>query len=676
MQRFKAVLAAVLVMAMVMPLQAIAAPTSSTFSIVFTDADNGFMSGSRTDALGFVARTTDGGMTWSAQSQSGPRMKVHSLGGGAAWAVSPYSGSPLSTADWGVSWSPASPLVPEGGGTYEPWDVKQTGPTTAISAGMWDHPVHGELAAVWRTTDNGSTWEVVDAGPIYPYDTETNTWPQSIARHEAISSDASGQAIYAAGTEYQLVRYGSDEDPQYQVEYKQALLKRSTDGGSTWTTQTIDTEAKPAEDIAVANADDAWLVAESMVYRTGDGGSTWTKITSGAYQYLRVDGLRVDSNAVAATSDQHAIIAGSDIGTTPRGMVVRTIDGGATWKSYRDVDGVGLRLQDVFILSPTRAVAVGDNNVMLFLQLNPDGTMVLENRITATNGDFSIDVTPPTVSPSMSYASKQTTLTLEAVDDSQVSTLSYRIDGGTWQNRPGAASTVVFSSATPRAYHVEYKATDNKGNTSAVSSVDVRVKLGTSLAFSAPSTSSYASARVYGYLKDADGKPLSGRAIAIKQTAPGAVKTLGTVTTSSSGYFSYGAKPSVRASYQASFAGDSSYLARTSYARTVTPRVYLTAPSIGTNTASFAKTYTASGYLKPRHTAGTRPVRLYAYRYESGKWVLRRTAYGTVSDYSTYSRYKASMRLPYKGSWRMRAYHAADSSNAATYSSYRYITVK
>jgi hypothetical protein len=36
----------------------------------------------------------------------------------------------------------------------------------------------------------------------------------------------------------------------------------------------------------------------------------------------------------------------------------------------------------------------------------------------------------------------------------------------------------------------------------------------------------------------------------------------------------------------------------------------------------------------------------------------------------------AKVSLPYAGKWRIRAYHAADSKNAATYSGYRYLSVR
>ena len=64
------------------------------------------------------------------------------------------------------------------------------------------------------------------------------------------------------------------------------------------------------------------------------------------------------------------------------------------------------------------------------------------------------------------------------------------------------------------------------------------------------------------------------------------------------------------------------------------------------------------------------------YRYYSGAWHYSRRFPIKAYDYSTYSRYKAyRVRLPYKGRWRMRAWHY-DAKHASSFSAWRYVTVK
>jgi hypothetical protein len=102
---------------------------------------------------------------------------------------------------------------------------------------------------------------------------------------------------------------------------------------------------------------------------------------------------------------------------------------------------------------------------------------------------------------------------------------------------------------------------------------------------------------------------------------------------------------------------------------------YLSTPASATRVRRNAP-FSATGYLRPRHTAGTYPVRLMCYRYERGSWVYRKAVYARVAnyDYRT-SRYAGSIALPYAGKWYVRAYTPGDLSHAPTYSGVRYVLV-
>ena len=147
------------------------------------------------------------------------------------------------------------------------------------------------------------------------------------------------------------------------------------------------------------------------------------------------------------------------------------------------------------------------------------------------------------------------------------------------------------------------------------------------------------------------------------------------MTTDGSGRFSAVANPVRKTYYRARFGGDAAFGAKTSGAKAVLPRVSLTKPS-GPISIARNKAFTSSGYLKPRHTAGTKPVRIVCYRKESGVYKLKRTYYATVANYSSYSKYRASVKLPYRGSWRIQAYYPTSATNYKTYSAYRYLTAK
>jgi hypothetical protein len=87
------------------------------------------------------------------------------------------------------------------------------------------------------------------------------------------------------------------------------------------------------------------------------------------------------------------------------------------------------------------------------------------------------------------------------------------------------------------------------------------------------------------------------------------------------------------------------------------------------------RSYTLSGILAPRHTAGSSAVRVYLWRYVSGKWKASGYATAKASDYGFKSKYSVKYKFPYTGKWRMQAYHS-DSSHATTRSGYSYVTVK
>ena len=108
----------------------------------------------------------------------------------------------------------------------------------------------------------------------------------------------------------------------------------------------------------------------------------------------------------------------------------------------------------------------------------------------------------------------------------------------------------------------------------------------------------------------------------------------------------------------------------------VVPRVTVGAP-IAASTMYVNKPKTVYGYLKPRHSAGTYPVRIYKYRYVSGTWKSYGYIKAKAHNYSTYTKYSTSLKLPYRGRWRLRAYYPAHVGHSATWSAkYRYVAVK
>ncbi len=194
----------------------------------------------------------------------------------------------------------------------------------------------------------------------------------------------------------------------------------------------------------------------------------------------------------------------------------------------------------------------------------------------------------------------------------------------------------------------------------------------------APSVVPYnGSAKVSGSLATFTGLPLASRPVVLEVSADARIWTsVGVANTAPSGSYSITSPALTSARYlRANYKGEAAFLSAQSSALLVKPKVSLTAPSFGRASLVYGRTYRATGLLKPKHASGLRHVRLYAYRYERGAYRLKRSY--TAATYSTpkYS-YKVDVKLPGRGRWRIRAYHAADAENAATYSAWRYVTVR
>jgi len=89
-----------------------------------------------------------------------------------------------------------------------------------------------------------------------------------------------------------------------------------------------------------------------------------------------------------------------------------------------------------------------------------------------------------------------------------------------------------------------------------------------------------------------------------------------------------------------------------------------------------AKALVLDGALKPKHPAGTYPVRIYRWRLK-GAWIGYGDVKAQASDYSTYTKYAAAVTFPSTGFWRVRAYAPATAAHPAMWSpNFDYITVR
>ncbi len=207
------------------------------------------------------------------------------------------------------------------------------------------------------------------------------------------------------------------------------------------------------------------------------------------------------------------------------------------------------------------------------------------------------------------------------------------------------------------------------------------VKQATTLTFSAPSTCDYGSAKVSGVLKNGGGAVLVGLPVKIEYSYDNFASVAGskTVNTVTGGKYSWTFAPTKKTYYRAQFKGDATRAASTRITRTVLPEG-LPHQALGQVDAVLRQELHLPRLPQAKHAAGTKPVRIKAYRYSGGKYRYKKTYYAKAYDYrsggTTYTKYSVKIKLPRTGRWRLKAYHPEDSLNAATYSGYKYVRVR
>ncbi len=258
------------------------------------------------------------------------------------------------------------------------------------------------------------------------------------------------------------------------------------------------------------------------------------------------------------------------------------------------------------------------------------------------------------------------------ISGSSPQTVNYGQDGASVTAVPSAGYRFVgWSDGVTTATRTDTRVTSSR-------SVTANFTLNAfTLAFDAPSTSVYGSAKVSGSLRDASGAPISGKPVQI-QYASGSWAHAATVYTDASGNFTKTLAPKAKTTYRAFFAGDATYLAQASTTRVVLPAVKLSR-STSWKTLKRNKAYSAKGYIYPAHkTSDSNKVKIRAYKKNSkGRYVYVKSFTASYVYSSTAKTgYKAKVTLKSKGAWMLQAYHAKDSNHYTSLGSADYVTVK
>jgi hypothetical protein len=318
------------------------------------------------------------------------------------------------------------------------------------------------------------------------------------------------------------------------------------------------------------------------------------------------------------------------------------------------------------------------------VSMDDDGVWAIKYRSVDSYGNAEVvkfaaiwvDGTPPSTSATAMTSPQEATVTLSATDaHSGVSTTWYRIDGG------GETKGTTATISQAGTHEVEYWSIDRAGNEEAPHEVEVLVPYDDSLQLTASATSvTYPGvATLTGRLRDDFGHAVGGEKVVADWSADGiAWSQVATATAGTSvGTYTVAQRPKATGYYRVRSIGSAAHHAAVSgsarVAVTATLKTPTTPLSVNRN-----RMFTTTSYVGPTHPTGKSAIVFKFYRYQSGKWVRRKTVNATAGAYrSTSTRLTARTSLPYAGRWRVCAYHAKDAEHpTAVTSSYRTFTVK
>lgn len=431
-------------------------------------------------------------------------------------------------------------------------------------------------------------------------------------------------------------------------------------------------ENNPAYNSGLVEPADFWKTGQAFEPLSTPSSLRYSGVHSQVYiRDITISGGSASLEAFVAIFDTQAPITSDDADSlwhnTPVTVTFTALDAqsGVDWTRY-NVDGSPWEYGDsVVVTAPADGSRDGVHTVQYQSQ---DESANLEAVRSAT---VKIDTTAPTSTiAATSVFAGIARVNLAASDaKSGVSAMKWRLDGGGWQT--GYTPTFVAVGS----HELDYYAVDAAGNSELVHNITFDGPVATTMAMSASAkTVYYGDTTVSGSLKAA-GVGVGGKTVKLEYSTDGATWRSSTLTakTTTSGTYSFTVRPYGKTWYRARFLGDLFHAPQVSGNTVFTVKAVMTAPSSRAY-AYVGRTFTSTGYLKPRHSYGSKPVTVRCYHYESGAWVLRRAYAARVVNIYSYSKYYASVSLPMRGRWKLVAYHA-DAAHAPSTSPARVVTV-
>lgn len=689
--------------------------------IDFFDASSGWAVGTWTDSptqysttkTGLLAFSSNAGSTWTTSTApAGSGTEIH-----AVVMITASKAFAVTSAGKVLRWS----------GPGSPWealtvsDWPETG-YRALRGIAFTDATHGwavgDLGGVAKTVDGGATWTTVQkpaSGGAYlrAITAVSSTKCIAVGDGGAIRAiTASGVTAVSSGTTKALRGVAFADATHGWAVGDDATMKRTTDGGVTWTSQTVqylpNASISATRILAIAFADALNGMAVGtyqQVWRTSDGGATWTRaqipLDTGGAELRGIsfaDGSAVPvvvgssyDGQITHETDKARAFRGSWVGSVPPPPAapgsVTLADAGApgpriavTWAdSSTSEDGYTVERAQDSAAGPWTQVYSSAPNSTSWTDSDVDWASTWFYRVRSVRGaevsawttssGYRLDVLPPVTGADVPLVNRGAAhLVLNPSDGgSGVASTEWALDG-----TPGTGT--VIDTSEIGEHTLRFRSLDVAGNVEDWHEVVFYVTEESVSDVTAPVTTRRGPAWTY-YVAPATVSldATDGAGVGILRTFctvnGGSPIATSTLTFASTGTY-------VIEYWSADLAGNKE--STRSITITVLTRPYKyypskpVVPSTVRKSTSF-KTYGYVNYHKPR----TYPVTILFYRYRSGKYVYYKSIGGKSSTIAVsgtdFSQYTRTTSVPYTGKWRVRVKHVV--SGRSYYSSYSYFTV-
>lgn len=198
---------------------------------------------------------------------------------------------------------------------------------------------------IWASADNGVNWNFASRGLVATHFYVMAVSQTATLRYGGSIQDDDGYA-YKGAADWEPLRSGEGGYVEYDPSNEMVIyhdtwssqLRKSTDGGASWSTLGIDTDTNYGEPLAIARGDSNLLLAlktTGQIARSTDGGTTWNDVLNPGVQFSAI--------CFAPSNDNHAY-AGS-----MNGRVWHSSDGGANWAELDTTALPNARIQSMVV---------------------------------------------------------------------------------------------------------------------------------------------------------------------------------------------------------------------------------------------------------------------------------------------------------------------------------------